>query len=275
MNMKYEIFKSNATLYEHSAENVEILDSYFDNNFGLSLLKSNNFGAISGILLSPWHGRSHCLTSKLGDLWIIIKGTGCPYMPNPYTPTQCMNGSKWGMLDRKDAEKEFEIMKQVAEFKTETSIPLALKKIIHPSFAPYLIYYGLKNPYRLIDLDFMNQNDKKLVRENIFRDNCGRFNSTHLIATYKISKTLKRLYDNGLIHNSLSTHNITCALELLDFEASIQVLNSNYSSETLNNLVLREMIQLREIAYQIAWWFNEDFNSDLVEELVKETKIKF
>ena len=35
------------------------------------------------------------------------------------------------------------------------------------------------------------------------------------------------------------------------------------------------MIQLREIAYQIAWWFNEDFNSDLVEELVKETKVKF
>ena len=47
------------------------------------------------------HGRSVCVFRN-DNKWIIIKGSGCPYLSIPYDKTPENKNRYWGMINKED-----------------------------------------------------------------------------------------------------------------------------------------------------------------------------
>ena len=177
------------------------------------------------------------------------------------------------MIDGATACSEFMKMTRIQNMNIDSSKPLALKKLLNihiDEFSPHLIYYSLRCPFRLIDLDFMNTKQKKYVKNLISNSSTGIHKEMHLLVLDKISKTVRELYSNNIVHNALTTHNITCALEIIDFETSFEINKTDKDLENKLSLIPREIVQLQEIAFAVSWWFQESYRIDKVEKILDQ-----
>lgn len=239
----------------------------FFSNSGYSFVEDETMDKIQCEIPSPWHGRSVCILRN-DNKWIIIKGAGCPYLSIPYEKTPENKNRYWGMINKEDCYREYLMMEKVSNMGIKTSIFSSINKIIGDfgtHIQPYNLIYTLENPLRLIDLDFLNHKKKNLVK-NKLTDN-SKFDEVHLTVTDFISNQIYILYTNGVVHNALSTHNITLSLELIDFESSFE--KKTYGEKTFRSLIPRELIHLREIAFSLSCWFNEKYNVTEVDRIIK------
>jgi len=264
-----EEFNFHTKLYEFDSEDLIVLDKTFENNIGHSISPNNKESELVGFTPTPWHGRSHVIINSEHEKYIVIKGTGCPYLPQPYTLSGYEN-HVWGLLDRNAAQQEFSLMQKVSNIGVPTSNPVALKKIRIDQFSPYLIYYYVKCPYRLIDLDFMASVEKRKIGENIINQYSGKHKLVHLVVLDQLSDYLKIFYSNGFIHNALSAHNVTCELEIVDFESCIDLKTSSITNEERSKLISREIVYLHEISFAVSWWFKEKFDQFEVKKIMLE-----
>ena len=270
MNIK-NVFRENSILYEHDVEDIDVRLKKYQNQIGLSLLPNNGRKKIKAYSASPWHGRSHTLLNSDNNEWIVIKGSGCPYLESPYFKTPEIKNHIWGMIDGVTAENEFIKMTKMQNINIPTSKPIALKKIKKikiEQFSPHLIYYSVKSPFRLIDLDFMNKKQKQYIKKLISDNFPSKYKKTHLIVLDKISEIVSTLYSKKIVHNALTTHNITCALEIVDFEASFEINKSDEDFVEKLSLIPREIIQLHEIAFAVSWWFQESYKVDEIQKIL-------
>lgn len=243
-----------------SSSDKEIFDS------GYCLLENKSNSHVKAIIPSPWHGRSVSIC-KSNKKWIVIKGAGCPYMKYPYTITPENKNRYWGLITKDECLREYYFMNKVNSLGVKTSTFLSINKLIgdfKTSIQPYNLIYSLETPLRLIDLDFLNPEQKKLIKNKLL--NKSKYKKLHLHFIDVISEYLLTLYSNGIIHNSLSTHNITLSLELIDFEASFE--RETCEEGEFNKLIPREIVQLREIGFSIAYWFEEKYNINDVEDII-------
>lgn len=234
-------------------------------------LEKNQFSEkIKCIIPSPWHGRSVSIF-KSNDKWMIIKGAGCPYLDSPYKKTPENNDRYWGLISKEDCYKEYEMMIRVQNLGVKTCNFSSINQILgdfNTESNPYNLIYTLENPLRLIDLDFLGEEKKNLVKENLTKD--SNYDEVHLTVVEYLSIQLEKLYANGIIHNALSTHNITLSLELIDFETSFD--KETFGVKNFEMFIPRELIHLREIGFSLSHWFRENYNIRNVEKIIKAKK---
>lgn len=254
------------SIVEKSNSKQEILKA----GYCLSKNKSNSY--IEGVIPSPWHGRSVALC-KLNKKWIVIKGAGCPYLDYPFTNTPENDNRYWGLISKDECYREQFFMEKVNSLGIKSSSFLSINKLIgnfKTSIQPYNLFYSLENPLRIIDLDFLNNNEKENIKKKIL--NKSKYNEVHLHFIDIISDYLIILYSNGIMHNSLSIHNITLSMELVDFEASFE--KETYGEKQFKKLVPREIVQLREIGFSLCYYFNEKYNKKEIQKIINSKKFK-
>ena len=228
--------------------------------------------------ISPLHGRS-IVVDYFDSYFTIIKGSGLNYFPYNFLNTGEFSDSTWGLLLRNDALRDFESCNYANSYGILTNKMEAVLELEEPfkltsekEVTPYLLQYKVKCPYRIADATFMS---KKLISEYANKWPVADIEGGqmfHIRAALVMFKNLKCLHLNNILHNSISIHNYTFGLELLDFELSRTPLTpyTSNTDETLSQkLYNREFIQTMEIIYYISFLFKETLKVKSLNQLVR------
>lgn len=223
---------------------------------------------------SPWHGRSiHWVDS--GGVH-VLKGSGVPYLPQPYLDTGELPGYIWGGLRGDDALREWNILMAAQSWGIRCPEPGAVFRYDfsqppipgHP-FEYHGWLYRVDSPYRLVDLEFLGQKGGSLLTAAI-RKTGWKGDLLHLGLAHWLGLTLSRVRRAGWFHNAVTTHNITVALELLDFEAAHRLDDPSVDRAMRDALLAREQVHALEVLYYVSFWLGEQFNAAVAGAVLNE-----
>lgn len=272
--MHYKYFHATQYTYETLASNPTNLPFY-------PLLRDDD-GEEKLISVSPDHGRSFCIGMTKEGRFIISKGNGLCYSEHAFLNTGEMRDGTWGLLLERDAIRDYNNGMLAAEYgiltnrmhgviKLNNSIIVNQKEQI--SLSPVLLQYDIACPYRLSDAVFMS---KSQIEQETKKWESTFGTSPHglyAVAAKVLIKNLRVLHDNKYLHNALSTHNYTWALELLDFEMSNSIIYP-YSEDIDENIVKelynREVLYTYQIIVFIAGVLKENVNFGYIDGLFEE-----
>lgn len=211
--------------------------------------------------VSPLHGRSFVVGRHSDGRYVVSKGNGLGYTEYPLLNTGEMGADTWGLLLRKDAERDFVLGNEVAEtdiltnrmeYVLELDMDIVLEGM---TIRPALLQYSVSCPYRINDAPFIS---KKVISDAVSR--WGRFDihglkEPYLIASDVLIGNLRTLHDRGILHNAIHEGNYTWDLELLDFELSCSP-TTPYDREDYRrhvpDLFSREVLQTYGVINYIA-----------------------
>lgn len=235
-------------------------------------------GSESMWLVSPQHGRSY-VVGRRNNRWIISKGNGLSYtcssiIHSPETPFE-----SWGVLYAKEAIRDFYLRQEIASLGIKTNIMEAVAEIdlespsaINIDKKPAILQYSVECPYRISDAAFM---DRELIMTYAAEwVKVNEFGAKHYyeIAANTLIKNLRILHDHKILHNALTSQNLTWALELLDFELSCSPAFP-YDREDYRNqaqmLFSREIIHIYQIILDIAGILREKADFRYIDNLFK------
>lgn len=138
---------------------------------------------------------------------------------------------------------------------------------------PVLLQYNVACPYRLEDAQFIDRNTilDEVEKWQIFNLRNRRLN--YLVAADVLINNLRIMHDHAILHNALTTHNYTWALELLDFELAHSP-NYPYSNEDdrrhVKDLYDREVLDVYKIIIFIAGILREEVDNRLLDNIFDE-----
>lgn len=233
--------------------------------------------------LSPHHGRSFLVAQKENGRSVISKGNGLSYSQYQFLNTREFGDNTFGLLLRRDAERDFLLGKEIEALGIKTNhmecvielekeIQLATGHIIKP----VLLQYDVECPYRICDAAFMTQdqiNAEVLKWERMNGRGYDHATQSHLIAANVLIRNLRILHDNGVLHNAIHEQNYTWALELLDFELASSPAHP-YAAEDaqrhVQGLFPREMLYTYVIIKYIAEVLHEEIDYATIDNLFAE-----
>ena len=228
-------------------------------------------GSCHMAIVSPQHGRSYVVHKPIKpdeDRYIVSKGNGLSYTTESIIITPEQTHDILGLLTKEDALHDFYVGMEIAGLGIKTNIMEAVlelnidlvghkSQIIHP----YLLQYSVESPYRISDAAFMTKESiwEYVEKWSLFDEwDCD---ASHKIAAHVLIRNLRRLHDNHILHNALTSQNLTWALELLDFELactpSIPYSNEDYRRH-VPDMYGREVIYIYQIILDIAWILGEE-----------------
>ena len=257
---------------------VEILKSKGSTSEPCPLIRDDN-GDETMENISPTHGRSYVVGKNKEGRYIICKGGGLSYTAYSYLNTKEFGDDSLGLLLKTDALRDFHVGNEIGELGIKTNkmeyvleitnypivIPISKDKV-----NPIILQYTVECPFRIEDAVFMS-------RENIQQEveKWQEYNRKGYVQNYKIAadvliRNLRILHDNKILHNALTTHNFTWALELLDFELAHSP-KYPYTSEDDRRHVMdffaREIIDVYRIINYIAGVLREDIEYSEIDRL--------
>lgn len=217
---------------------------------------------------SPLHGRSFIVGRTDDGRYVISKGNGLGYTQHTFLNTGEFNDDTWGLLLRKDAERDFVMGQEIEVLGIKTNhmeyvleLDVEIKLPNGHVLKPYLLQYDVECPYRISDATFMTQEQIQTEVSKWEHMNDRGYDKAHMIAANVMIRNLRILHDNNVLHNAISEQNYTWALELLDFELACSPSHP-YSSEDdmrhVKDLFPREVIQTYVIINYIAGVLRED-----------------
>lgn len=217
---------------------------------------------------SPLHGRSFIVGKTDDRRYVISKGNGLGYTQHAFLNTGEFNDDTWGLLLRKDAERDFVMGQEIEALGIKTNhmeyvleLDVEIKLPNGHVLKPYLLQYDVECPYRISDAAFMTREQIHAEVEKWEQMNDRGYDKAHMIAANVMISNLRILHDNNVLHNAISEQNYTWALELLDFELACSPSHP-YSSEDdmrhVKDLFSREVIQTYVIINYIAGVLRED-----------------
>lgn len=256
-------------------------------SFNFVPILQNKKGKYAAFLLNPLHGRTLFFKKHKMKInnhmfnYLFIKGTGWTKQFNTFLLDSRDIPYMIGLLEEKDAIREWDISNYYLKYNFWTGIVLSVIKLEYVldingkliksdlitdlkgnKFNPHLIYFATRSKYRVCDLAFLSDIHKnnELEKVKIF------FNVKSDIEYLK--KFIEKLAFNVAYHHklqgvndSLSSHNVTLLGEIIDFEI-IYSKEVPFDKKRWNlNLFKR---QNREIFYAL----------DLVTELIEYFKMK-
>lgn len=213
--------------------------------------------------LSPLHGRSFLIDKNTKNRFVVSKGNGLSYTQWSILNTCEIGDDSLGLLLRDDALRDYFIGKEIESLGVKTNhmecvMELEREILINNTghtLRPVLLQYDVECPYRIEDVPFMT---KDQIGNEVAK---WHFMDVHdlkqpcLIAADILLRNLRTLHDRGILHNALTTHNYTWALELLDFELAHSP-NYPYTAEDerrhVKDLFAREIIDTYKIIIYIA-----------------------
>lgn len=234
-------------------------------------------------VVSPQHGRSY-VVGKLKNRWILSKGNGLSYTTDSIVKTAEQDFEIWGILRLKDALRDFNLGNEIASLGIKTNIMEAILELDYPIqiknqiIKPVLLQYSVECPYRISDAPFIS---RRIINKYI--KNWKTIDKWHSDVFYKIVaniliSNLRILHDNKILHNALTSQNLTWALELLDFELAS---SPQYPYETedykrhVPDLFNREIIYTYQIILDIAWILKEKPDYEYLDSLFKDYGFDF
>lgn len=247
-------------------------------------LLRNDEGTKPMWLVSPQHGRSF-LVDKDSDSgrFTISKGNGLSYTSHVFARTPEQNYDVLGLLREKDALRDFNLGEDIAALGLRTNKMEAVIELDSPitiseteTVNPVLLQYSVECPYRISDAGFMDITD--ILTESKKWETLSDYHSVyhHEIAAAFLFHELHVLHSNGILHNALTSQNITWALELLDFELASSPLHP-YENEDYRrhvpDLFGREVWHIYQIVLDIAGYLGEPVNHHTLEKIIKNNSL--
>ncbi|MBO7052353.1 MAG: hypothetical protein J6W24_06790 [Prevotella sp.] len=229
---------------------------------------------------SPLHGRSFVVGKTENGRYIVSKGNGLSYTQHVFLNTGEFYDDTWGLLLKKDAERDYLIGREVEALGIKTNhmeciLELAIDITLPNGHVvkPVLLQYDVECPYRICDAPFMSHEQIFAEISKWQKMNDRGYDSCHMIAANVLIRNLRILHDNNILHNAIHEQNYTWALELLDFELACSPTYP-YSKEDdmrhVKELYHREIIQTYVIINYIAGVLRENINFAEVDSLFAE-----
>ena len=229
---------------------------------------------------SPLHGRSFVIGKTDGGRYVVSKGNGLCYTQHAFLHTGEFYDGTWGLLLRKDAERDFIMGQEIESLGIKTNhMEYVLEldvKINLPNghmVKPCLLQYDVECPYRICDAAFMSQEQIHVEVAKWERLNERGYDKAHMIAANVLIRNLRILHDHNILHNAISEQNYTWALELLDFELACSPAHP-YSNEDdmrhVKDFFPREIMQTYVIINYIAGVLREEIDYAEVDALFAE-----
>lgn len=226
--------------------------------------------------ISTNHGRSYLVGKNNDGRYVISKGNGLSYSQYLFLHTGEMGNDTIGLLLEQDAIRDFTLGIEIEKSGIKTNRMEYVLKLDYPvvltngsCLNPVLLQYSVECPWRINDAAFCLSEIKSEVLK-WERPNTRWTNKYHLMAADVLIQNLRVLHDNNILHNAISPHNVTWALELVDFELACSPQHP-YSNEDYNrhvkDLFNREIPQTYEIIIQIAAYLNEKIDYGEVERI--------
>jgi len=241
-------------------------------------IKKRDVHSRDGFCISPLHGRSLIVGKTESGRYIVSKGNGLTYTKWKFLNTGEIGNDTLGLLLKQDAIRDFTIGKEVESLGIKTNHMhrvIELNEVITipqtgDTLNLVLLQYDVECPYRIEDAPFM---EREQIMEEVVKwetmNKKGRKQS-HLIAADVLINNLRILHDHGILHNALTTHNHTWALELLDFEIAHSP-NYPYSSEDnqrhVKDLFAREILDVYKVIIYIAGVLREEVDYILIDSI--------
>lgn len=233
------------------------------------------------VSISPLHGRSYCVGKTTDGRYIISKGNGLSYTQWQFLWTKETEDDTWGLLLLQDALRDYHIGLEIEALGIRTNHMECVieieKNIMVPNTSriikPVLLQYNVACPYRLEDAQFIDRNTilDEVEKWQIFNLRNRRLN--YLVAADVLINNLRIMHDHAILHNALTTHNYTWALELLDFELAHSP-NYPYSNEDdrrhVKDLYDREVLDVYKIIIFIAGILREEVDNRLLDNIFDE-----
>lgn len=241
-------------------------------------LLRDSFGPYTLYSIGPEHGRSYVIIQQEGR-YVVSKGNGLSYSSYSLINTGEMGNETWGLLLMEDAVRDFTIGQEVAalgikanrmEYVLEIDLPV---QIHDRRLRPALLQYDVECPYRISDVAFMPED---LLRNEVTKwkkMNVRGLDEPYLIAANVLVSNLATLHENGILHNAISTHNYTWALELLDFElASSPTLPYSREDEERHksDLFPREVLHTYQVINYIARVLSENIDYHAIDAIFRD-----
>ena len=228
--------------------------------------------------ISPEHGRSYYVGQTDDGRYIVSKGNGLSYSQFCFLNTHEMGDGSWGLLLREDAIRDYRngVLAESLGIKTnKMHCVIELDKTITIDSAngiqlrPVLLQYDVECPFRISDTPFIQ---RSAIKKEAIKWRYGDFSTPrHIIAAEVLIKNLSILHTKGFLHNAISVHNYTWALELLDFELSRSrdCPLSSGEEELISSAFPREAIYTYQIINYIARALNEHPDFSLIDDMFR------
>jgi hypothetical protein len=227
--------------------------------------------------ISPNHGRSYLVGKNKEGGFIISKGNGLSYSQYNFINTHEIGDETLGLLLKNDALRDFDMGLEVSTLGIKTNkmecvielgetLSLPTGNLLHP----VLLQYEVECPYRISDAVFINE---KEIGRYVKQWQSERYDQKHVIAAEVLIGNLRKLHNKGILHNAITVHNITWALELLDFELACSPRRPYDREEErrhVKDLFPREIIGTFNIIRYISGVLKERMNNELIEEIFIE-----
>lgn len=230
--------------------------------------------------VSPQHGRSYVVDIQDGR-YIVLKGSGLTYTTKTFFDTGEYLGHSWGVLNQKDAVRDFQVGNEIIKLGIKTNFMEAVMLLDKPFSSSNqelkccLLQYSVECPYRISDYPFISIDKIKTEIKKWKSLSVTKYPQYHLIAAEVMFRNLSIMHSHEILHNAIHSQNYTWALELLDFELartpSIPYENENEHEFKL--LYNREMIYTWEIINTIAWILNETIDNSMVENIACKYRV--
>jgi len=179
-------------------------------------------------VISPLHGRSAWIMNhKWGA--VSIKGIGWTIgniikLPSPKDARMI-----FGLYGREEAEREWKVSQYLKKNEIRSTRVLGytdnidqkqkpLKYLDDSPVNPTLLYTQSISPWRVADLAWMNETERKFAFTEITRACLWSENGFISSFTETLSHNIAKYHSLGCINDSLSADNVTLAAEVTDFE---------------------------------------------------------
>lgn len=256
----FYMIKINSSQY-----NYKIIKKQFLKKIEIFSFFRNENGDMSMWLVSPQHGRSY-VVGKCQNRYVVSKGNGLSYTQNSLLKSLDQEKDIWGLLLYEDALRDFNLGNEINSLGIKTNEMEAIIELDFPIhinkevIKPILLQYSVECPFRISDAPFISKRQiSQYMKEwkKLDKWNCKHF---YEIASHILISNLRILHDNKILHNALTSQNLTWALELLDFELASSP-RFPYEKEDYKrhvpDLFNREIIFTYQIILDIAWILRE------------------
>ena len=241
------------------------------NNLGFSgnvypLLRDIN-GGESLYSVSPEHGRSYVVGKTEEGRYIITKGNGLSYTQWIFLNTKEMGTNSWGLVLKEDALRDFNNGKLAASYGIKTNRMQCVFELGDTitiadtdnnkctTLKPVLLQYDVECPLRISDAAFYPKEIIKQYAQKWRIEYSDNSSPLYMIAANVLINNLRVMHNNNFLHNAITVHNYTWALELLDFEMSNSEkypYNDEVNSEVIQELYNRELLHTYQVITYIA-----------------------
>ena len=261
-----------------------IIATNYSKNIDIYPLIRSKSSKINMWVISPQHGRSY-VVGREDNRYIITKGNGLSYTNHRLIKILEQDFEIWGLLRLNDALRDFNLGNEISSLGIKTNrmnavIELEFNLTFDPTniIKPILLQYSVECPYRISDAAFI---DRKTIHKYIkdwYKLDKWNCDSYYKIAANVLISNLRVLHDHKILHNALTSQNLTWSLELLDFEIASSPRypyeNEDYRRH-IPDLFNREILYTYQIILDIAWILKEKPDYNYLDSLFKDYGFDF